>query len=168
MPKFKHTLWKHTFHIDIFLIVRLFLFPIQLQPVIPSAIQLHEHICISFQIDKILHHKNRNGWEQATKIIKPNQRTSQICTDTRSEWGKKMLFVLNSCASFREKTTQKGSRETQSKSVFCSPVLCFKWNPTAFSPQRFIHLWVSFPASFLISFSFLNFLYFKIFLFFIS
>lgn len=77
MLKFKHTLWKHTFHIDIFLIVRFlfFFFSNQLQPVIPSAIQFHEHICISFHIDKILHHKNRNCWEQATKMIKNKPKT---------------------------------------------------------------------------------------------
>lgn len=147
MLRLKHTLWKHTFHIDIFLIVR-YLFSNQLQPVIPSAIQFHEHICISFHIDKILHHKNRNSWEQATKPIKLNQKPSQICTDTRSEWGGKMLFVLNNCANFREKTTQKGSRDTDSQYVFCSPVLCFRWNPTAFSPLRFIHIQVSFLAIF--------------------
>lgn len=134
MPKFKHTLWKHTFHIDIFLIVRLFLCPIQLQPVIPSAIQLHEHICISFQIDKILHHKNRNRWEQATKIIKPNQRTSQICTDTRSEWGKKCCLYWTIVPVLERRLRRRGL-------VKPSLNLCFAVLSCALSEtqQHFLH-----------------------------
>lgn len=116
--------------IQIFLFALLvcFSFPNQLQPVIPSAIQFHEHICISFHIDKILHRKNRNSWEQATTIRKTNQKPKPDLYRHQIRMRKKTAVSTEQlCKFWREDNTEEILYSCYQCKIFFLYVLHFKW-----------------------------------------